>query len=417
MSSERRIRTSRANGALSRGPVTPEGRARSALNALGHGFSANQVVLSSESEDDFNRIRDAFRAEFVPESPLDTDLVEQLAAARWRIRRSWGPETGLFELELLNQEKRIAEDFEFIEDHVRTAVAFRALADKSRSLALLDRYEARHRRTYERTLHLLFHRPAPPDRNDPPADPDPGPYPPASSDPVLPPRLLIASPADPASAADEAVRTEPGSLAPASEAKPTSMAYASASRGGLQPTIPETEPATPAPALESRREQSGPATCPNAPFRAPEPARAAGPIIRPFGEIKKAQNEPNPGNGHPPTSSAAPRGAGRNPCACSSLPAPDGAESCAGRRTSLGRDSDRAVPLDPRTAVLQPPPETVENSPAHGVRQVPALVARARSTAGVPCQTASQFLLPAQSRRDPVQMAAAPPGVRAAFLG
>jgi len=156
MSSQRRIRASRANGALSRGPVTPEGRARSALNALDHGLSADQVVLSSESEDDFNRLRDAFHAEFVPKSPLDTDLVEQLAAARWRIRRSWGLETGLFEIELLNQKERIAEEFESIEDHVRTAVAFRALADKSRSLALLDRYEARHRRTYERTLQLLL---------------------------------------------------------------------------------------------------------------------------------------------------------------------------------------------------------------------------------------------------------------------
>ena len=45
MPSDRKIAANRANGALSRGPKTPEGKARSARNSLKHGLLARAILL------------------------------------------------------------------------------------------------------------------------------------------------------------------------------------------------------------------------------------------------------------------------------------------------------------------------------------------------------------------------------------
>ncbi len=79
--------TARAIGAKSRGPVTPEGRAASSRNSLRHGFTAESVVLPTESQEDFQSLLDSYTDQFHPQGGVEIDLIQTMAAARWRLRR------------------------------------------------------------------------------------------------------------------------------------------------------------------------------------------------------------------------------------------------------------------------------------------------------------------------------------------
>ncbi len=155
MSSERKIQSARANGAKSRGPKTPEGRARSARNAITHGLSSETIVLENESTERFESLRQAYIDQFAPANQVEADLVDQIVAARWRLERAWGMETAFLDLEILKQRPQIEREFEEIAEPTRTALAFKALCEDSSALTNLNRYEIRCQRTINRTLETL----------------------------------------------------------------------------------------------------------------------------------------------------------------------------------------------------------------------------------------------------------------------
>jgi len=155
MSSQRRIDSSRANGAKSHGPITPEGRARSDIAAATHGLTARRVLLENESENDFRTLRDLYLLHFQPRNPFEADLVEQLVAARWRLDRVWSLETALLEVEIGRREPDIEKEFQACSNEVRNALAFRGLYDDSRVLSGLSRYESRFRRICDKIVKAL----------------------------------------------------------------------------------------------------------------------------------------------------------------------------------------------------------------------------------------------------------------------
>lgn len=167
-----RAATARVNGAKSHGPGTPAGRARSSANSLRHGLTAHAVVLPTESADEFEVLLNAFLARFQPADPVERELVEAMAAARWRLRRLYAIESSILEDECIRSHDAIAEEFEDFTAADRVAYAFQRLADRSHSLDLLVRYEAGLTRAYDRAarqLRLLQDAPgSPPER--PPAD-------------------------------------------------------------------------------------------------------------------------------------------------------------------------------------------------------------------------------------------------------
>jgi hypothetical protein len=160
MSSERRIQASRANGALSRGPVTVQGKINSSRNSTRHGILAQTIVLDSESKARFEQLLSSYTAEFQPRTPAEATLVERMAMATWRQLRVCHIQRADFDLEMARQET--PED----SPPSRAATVFRTLSDNSRSLDLLLRYETAFDRQFTRSLNTLLKLQARPNRGD-----------------------------------------------------------------------------------------------------------------------------------------------------------------------------------------------------------------------------------------------------------
>src|SRR5262245_62666747 len=87
--SNARAEASRRNGAQSRGPKTPEGKTRSARNALKHGLRAEKhLVLPDEDTAEFGALEAALVEELAPVGALQTVLARRVAVAAWRLARA-----------------------------------------------------------------------------------------------------------------------------------------------------------------------------------------------------------------------------------------------------------------------------------------------------------------------------------------
>jgi hypothetical protein len=84
-----RAEASRRNGAKSRGPATPEGKARTSRNALKHGLCAgHHVVVEGESPEAFAAFEAALVDDLAPAGALQKLLAGRIARAAWRLERA-----------------------------------------------------------------------------------------------------------------------------------------------------------------------------------------------------------------------------------------------------------------------------------------------------------------------------------------
>ena len=114
MSSERKKESSKRNGARSKGPVTPEGKRRSSLNAMRHGLLAECTVLESESREDFNVLVNMFLERFDPVDGVDFGFIEEMASSYWRLRRGMMMEKTLLDKAVAEQTwDKLADSSEF----------------------------------------------------------------------------------------------------------------------------------------------------------------------------------------------------------------------------------------------------------------------------------------------------------------
>ena len=85
--SEPRLAANRANAQLSTGPTTPEGKAKSCLNALKSGLTGATVVLPGEDLARYEQHLLAYQNEFHPVTERECVLVQSIADSDWRMLR------------------------------------------------------------------------------------------------------------------------------------------------------------------------------------------------------------------------------------------------------------------------------------------------------------------------------------------
>jgi hypothetical protein len=155
-SSQRRQDASRANGAKSKGPITPEGKQVSSRNATTHGFLATLVTLTPEEETAFNEIHDLYIARFEPRDQVEHDLLEQAVVANFRIRQIWVQETALIGLQMALDKDKVDMEWRNPTEYDRRALAFLESINDSNALSLLHRYSRSHALQSERAIKMLL---------------------------------------------------------------------------------------------------------------------------------------------------------------------------------------------------------------------------------------------------------------------
>jgi len=147
-----RIEAARRNGAQSNGPVTAEGKAISSKNALKFGLTANDVLIAGENAADYDALMDAACREFSPANAREFDLVGEIVANRWRMRRVVQMEQAVIIAEI----RKIQDDKDAPIGDFETAraLAWAKIADSS-AMKQIHRHETRLRRHTEKAAAEL----------------------------------------------------------------------------------------------------------------------------------------------------------------------------------------------------------------------------------------------------------------------
>jgi len=91
--SKRQAQANQGNALQSTGPRTPQGKARSSLNAVQHGVLSAKLILPGENAEQYQALLQSLLVELQPVGLLEQLLVERVAVAIWRQRRLVGAES------------------------------------------------------------------------------------------------------------------------------------------------------------------------------------------------------------------------------------------------------------------------------------------------------------------------------------
>jgi hypothetical protein len=138
MATPAQIAANCANAQRSTGPTTVDGKSTVSRNSLSHGLSAKQfALLPHEDPAEYAALLEALTGDHQPEGATQLFLVEEMARARWKLRR-----IAIMEMELLSSETSLAN-------------WFKSDCSKDEVLLKLNRYEGSARRAWYKALSEL----------------------------------------------------------------------------------------------------------------------------------------------------------------------------------------------------------------------------------------------------------------------
>jgi hypothetical protein len=151
--SEAQRLANRLNAQKSTGPKTPEGKAKSALNACRHQLTGQVTTMTEPDRVIYNVFLEGYMAEWKPEGATEIQLVTRIAHDNWRLNRAGAIEDNLFaigsgDITYASDSHNYAE----IEDSFTQARTYR---NEAKTLQLLSLYEQRTTRTVHKNIELL----------------------------------------------------------------------------------------------------------------------------------------------------------------------------------------------------------------------------------------------------------------------
>src|SRR5437588_6045722 len=152
MSSEAQLAANRHNSQLSTGPQTPEGKAKSSLNAVKTGLTGRTVLLPRDDAAVYEPHIAEFMKRLAPVGEDEQNLVQSLADTEWRLQRIPALEMGIYAVGRLEFAELFANEDEAVRKHLIEAKIFLAY---QRQLNNLSIQEGRLRRQREKDTAAL----------------------------------------------------------------------------------------------------------------------------------------------------------------------------------------------------------------------------------------------------------------------
>jgi hypothetical protein len=97
ISTDTRAEINRENSTHSTGPRTTEGKEIASRNSTKHGLTSTRVVLSYESQEEYDDLCASMISEYQPTEGQESRTVQQIAQNYWRLQRCARIETQMFE--------------------------------------------------------------------------------------------------------------------------------------------------------------------------------------------------------------------------------------------------------------------------------------------------------------------------------
>ena len=141
--SSAKAEAARRNGALSRGPITPEGKARSARNGFRHGLTAQNFLTTPAEEDAFRHHFNALIELWDPQTSCEHYLVEKLARADFQHDRAERTIFAMVDVETDIIAPEIQRAFQTIDETGALILGYKSMDDHSAAHRNLDRHIAR----------------------------------------------------------------------------------------------------------------------------------------------------------------------------------------------------------------------------------------------------------------------------------
>jgi hypothetical protein len=144
--------SSRINGAQSHGPSSEQGKLNSANARLRHGAYSKRILMDGESPEGYELFKSNFITLFLPIDTFETECVESMVTARWRIRRLESTEASNLNIALDTNKEKVAEAFDALDVVHERAIA---VQDQMSAIDANTRVQERLHRIYDRNFKLL----------------------------------------------------------------------------------------------------------------------------------------------------------------------------------------------------------------------------------------------------------------------